>query len=99
MSRGPIIVLLCATATACSMNQERYEQRVDEAICKWKAECFDWEGTQSTCLADAEASRTGSSCEYAPDQARQCARDLERLECPDGGELVWPDACGGVWDC
>jgi len=84
--------------TSCAYPQEKFREEADAAVCAWQADCFAT--AEEDCETQAEASwePPDEACDYDPGEARDCARGLEDLECPEG-EPVFPEACDRVWVC
>lgn len=89
-------------AIGCSYSEEEFLDDFDAASCDWQTDCYDY-GSFEGCLAEAQASRTElpDACTYDPKAARECVRDYESIDCPDGIEYfaTIPEACEQVWDC
>lgn len=86
--------------SAPERDHDAFRTRADEALCAWKADCYDEHYT--ACLADAEESwsEPPPGCVYDPAAARECLHDLWRLDCPASDEVpVMPSACDEVWTC
>jgi hypothetical protein len=90
-------VVSLALLAACAYTEERFRADADAAVCAWKAECYGYEGAEA-CEEAAAATwdLAPAGCSYDEDEARDCARDLEKMSCDDE---AFPLACGSVWIC
>ena len=86
----------------CAYPEEAFLDEFDEASCDWQVDCYNYQDHE-TCLSAAATSRTAipDTCTYDPDAARECVRDYESIDCPNGNEYSAniPEACEQVWDC
>ncbi len=83
---------------ACT-DQEQFRVQADAATCEWKESCFGEDF--DTCVEDAEQQFETTGCFFEEQEARQCVRALERMECPtsEQPEPAFPEVCTRVWTC
>lgn len=92
-----MILTLWALLSGC-MGEDRFQARYDEEVCAWRADCFG--DSFETCLDAAAEDWDGSGCDFDRQEARQCLKDLKRMDCPGGsGDAGLPPACAQVWTC
>ena len=98
MWRAAILLL----AVGCAYPEEDFLDDFDQESCAWQTDCYGYQDEQ-TCLSEAAASRStiSDSCTYDPQAARECVRDYEAIDCPNGSDYgaTVPAACAQVWNC
>ena len=102
MSARRIAVWIAAMSLAGCYQEDEFRDDLDDAVCTWKAECYQEE--YASCINDALNARaeTPAGCKFQPGVARDCVDALDDLACVDTApedELGFPEVCGEVWSC
>jgi hypothetical protein len=89
--------MMLLLALACTDDME-FRVEADAATCEWKSDCYGEDF--NTCVETAEDQFETTGCFFEEQEARQCIRGLERMECPvEGAAPVFPEVCERVWTC
>lgn len=101
--RNALLIAALSTVVACGYSEDSYLEDYDEVRCEWTVACYpSLYADVDECLQDflGADQQVSEECEYDPQEARECVRGWENLDCPEGEEFpATPAACSDVYDC